>query len=273
MRLHLRVLPVLLLVLLVACQRDDQPVAVPQAGSTLDLTAAGGTIGGPDSAVAGWTTLRVNEGEGEVHRLIAFHLPSGVDPGPFVAALDTAATTPLGAVALGGADGAATSVTVLLEPGTLLVACLARDSANHRHATTGEWRRLEIRASTAAATPPPGAITVEAVDFAYGGAVAWPAGPQLVELRNVGTQDHLLLLAHLKPGQGLGSWLASEGADSVSGPAVGIARLGAGRSAYLQVSLVPGKYVLYCLIKDGRTGKLHLELGMLREIAVGGTTP
>jgi hypothetical protein len=269
----MRVLPVVLLPLLVACQRDGKPVAVSQTGSTLDLTAARGTIGGPDSAVAGWTTLRVEEREGEVHRLIAFHLPTGVDPEPFIAALDTAATTPLGAVALGGADGAPTSVTVFLEPGTLLVACLARDSADHRHATMGEWRRLEIHPSTAAATPPPGAITVEAADFAYGGAAAWPAGPQLVELRNVGAQDHLLLLAHLKPGQGLGSWLASEGADSVSDAPVGIARLGPGRSAYLPVSLVPGKYVLYCLIKDGRTGKLHLELGMLREITVGGTTP
>lgn len=48
----------------------------------------------------------------------------------------------------------------------------------------------------------------------------------------------------------------------------GVARLDAGRVAYLPVALPAGDYVAYCLIRDPRTGRAHVELGMFRAIRV-----
>ena len=51
-------------------------------------------------------------------------------------------------------------------------------------------------------------------------------------------------------------------------PVAGVARMGPRMSAYLPVTLPPGEYVLNCLVSDPATGKMHIELGMVRSIIV-----
>ncbi|MEO7965628.1 MAG: hypothetical protein ABIT38_17095, partial [Gemmatimonadaceae bacterium] len=111
-------------------------------------------------------------------------------------------------------------------------------------------------------------IDVALGDFAFLTPAHWPAGAQLVQVRNTGDADHLMLIAHLHPGATMRDFVDTETPAKVADPAIGVSRMSAGKTAFLPMHLVPGHYVLYCLIKDPATKKSHMELGMMREIEV-----
>jgi hypothetical protein len=103
-------------------------------------------------------------------------------------------------------------------------------------------------------------------DFAYAGPEQWRAGPQLIRVENAGHQDHQIRLARLNPGKSVSDWMKA--GDAASRTISGVARMGPGQVAYLPVELIPGNYVIYCLITDPGSGKPHLALGMFRAIPV-----
>jgi hypothetical protein len=83
---------------------------------------------------------------------------------------------------------------------------------------------------------------------------------------NEGKQDHLLLLHRLGEGVTLADWLTEEGAPSTR--VGGVSRIGPGREVYLDVSLTIGRYAAICLIPDPASGRMHAEMGMVREVVV-----
>lgn len=242
---------------------------VPASDGGLRIVASAGTLAAPDSVDAGWTRVRVDE-DGTGHVVVVFRLADGAtaaDVPAFLAALDTAAATPAGAVALGGPEmGDRGAVVLELAPGPHVVACLSRRDAAHRHASTGEARLLVVRTARAAAPAPTATDTVAMTDFAYPGTDRWRSGARVLAVRNDGRQDHQLRLARLRDGTTLREWAASEGETGTD--VAGMARLGAGRTAYLPVELRPGEYVAYCLVPDPRTRQPHAMLGMVRAIHV-----
>lgn len=257
---------------LAACERSAPASA---AGAALLVTWPAATV--PQTVAAGWTPLRLRLADSVGHNAVALRVPAGMTPQAFVAALDTAVATPPGGVALGGPEsptqaGETSEAIVRLDTGTVVVACLLRDAGGHRHAARGEWRAIEVRAAggASAAAAPASAIEVRATDFAFATAATWPAGAQRVRVRNVGAGDHLLLLARMHDGLGLREWMDARDVSTVADPAVGIARLSAGQEAYLPVTLRDGTYVLFCLVRDPKTRKLHADLGMVRTVQVGG---
>ena len=77
---------------------------------------------------------------------------------------------------------------------------------------------------------------------------------------------HIVVVFRLADGTTLREWVASEGETGTD--VAGMARLGAGRTAYLPVALPAGEYVAYCLIPDARTRQPHAMLGMVRALHV-----
>ena len=262
-----------LVVGLASCR--DVPRAPDDGLSEVQVNVRSGAIIAPDSARAGWTRVSVSEAE-DAHIVVIFRLPATTtesDVRAFVAALDTAPSTPPPGTAIGGPEvGTEGSVIVQLTPGVYVLACVRRDDDGHRHASRGETRMLTVRSAalvdSAAAGPPPSTHTLRMVDFAYIGADRVQAGPQLIRIENAGKQDHQVRLARLRKGASLQSWMSAEDPESIATTMAGMARVGPGEVAYLPVDLTSGSYVAYCLIADANTKRPHVALGMLRAIEV-----
>ncbi|HEX7121830.1 MAG TPA: hypothetical protein VF178_05610 [Gemmatimonadaceae bacterium] len=253
-----------------ACAGGEPESHAESVGGLTVIVAAGGLIVN-DTVAAGWRRIQLRGTTGDDHNVVVFRIPDGMSPEAFVAAIDTAAATPLGAVALGGPDGASTDAVVHLQPGTHLVACLIRIDDGPRHASAGEWALVHVVPAVPSGThvaAPRATIDVDLRDFTYGVSDPWPAGAQVIRVRNTGVQDHLMLFARLHGGRTLRDWIDAEDPATVSEPPLGIARLGPGQEAYLPVDLAPGAYVLYCLVRDPGTARLHTALGMIRVVTV-----
>ena len=272
-RTRYRAVVLALLGALAAC--GDAARARDGVPADLLVTARTGAITAPDSVRPGWTRMHVAEAEGK-HIVVAFRLPAtttATEVTTFVAALDAAPATPPPGVAIGGPEiGARGDVVVHLTPGLYVLACVRRGEDGHRHARTGEFTVLHVRAATPAdsafAAPPPTAQAVRLVDFAYVGPEHWAPGAQVLRLENTGKQDHQLRLARLRVGASLQAWMQADDPDAVATTVAGMARVGPGEVAYLPVDLKPGTYVAYCLVADASTQRPHVELGMLRAIQV-----
>lgn len=78
---------------------------------------------------------------------------------------------------------------------------------------------------------------------ALGGPEVGDSGRHLLAVRNVGAQDHQLRLARLRPGATVRDWMDADDPGEVVTDVAGVARLGAGQSAYLPVDLAAGEYV------------------------------
>jgi uncharacterized cupredoxin-like copper-binding protein len=255
-----------------ACgSREAAPVSKSAADILVSVRA--GAVAAPDSVPAGWARVRVEE-DGAGHILVVFRLPEAatdVALTAFLAALDTARTTPQPAVALGGPEvGNTGEVVIHLTAGRYVLGCVRRGAEGHRHASSGEARVLVVTAPLASGreVPPVATQEVGMVDFAYVGPERWPAGSHMLRVENRGQQEHQLRLARLRPGTSLQDWMNAEDPDEHATAVAGIARLGPGAVAYLPVELSAGAYLAYCLIQDPASGLPHVELGMVRAIRV-----
>lgn len=256
-----------------AC-RPGQSAHVADPVTDVAVSIEQGAVVAPDSVAAGWARVRVEE-DGAGHILVFFRLAESAtdaDLAAFLAALDTASATPRAAIALGGPEvGDVGEVVLQLTPGRYVLGCVSRDSAGHRHASTGEAKLLIVTDGPVTADrmrPPAATQEMRMVDFAYVGPERWPAGTHMLRVENAGRQDHQFRLARLRPGSSIQDWMNAEDPSDI-GPAIaGVARMGPGAVAYLPVELPAGGYVAYCLISDPSSGRQHVEMGMFRAIQV-----
>lgn len=91
-------------------------------------------------------------------------------------------------------------------------------------------------------------------------------------MENAGPSEHIAELARLKDGHTAADVLrwAAAGFPSVTEPTLtigGSTRLSVGQASYIHVNLVPGRYVIYCMLNEARN-RQHVTLGMLREFRV-----
>lgn len=262
-------------ILLVVAACSSEVPRPTTAGSALLVSVRSGAIDAPDTATAGWSRVRVEE-DGEGHIVVVFRMPAALSDhelAEFLSALDTAAATPPPAVALGGPEVGDTGEVVLeLTPGLYVIGCVRRGRDGHRHANSGEAKLLTVRARGAgdsrSAAAPQTSQDVPMMDFAYGGVERWPAGNHTLRVENRGKQDHQLRIARLRDGASMKDWMNAEDPGRLATPVSGVARMGPGTVAYLPVELAPGGYVLFCLVTDAASGKMHVELGMLRHVQV-----
>lgn len=268
-----RFLP-LVIAAVTGCGPDKPAAAVPPAIAVVQIHD--GSLVAPDTLPAGTIRFRLVRSDTAGHNLVVFALADGTDPESFARSLDNAPETPVGATARGGAEappavGDSNDVFITLEPGRYLLGCLIRGFASTRHVAAREWHVLTVVASTPEA-PPTATIELGLADFAFQAEPAWPAGNQMIKVSNIGTQEHIVLIRRLDPGHTLNDWIAVGGEASWSHSLGGVSRLAPGRSVLLPKNLVPGRYILLCLFVDPKSGRPHVELGMLREITVSSPT-
>jgi len=126
---------------------------------------------------------------------------------------------------------------------------------------------------------PTATLTIEATEFSFtNNAVA--AGPQIIELRNIGQQPHFLALAQVPDGTTLEEFMvfAAGSVDPSATPAalspedvtivVNTADQSSAVTAWYAADLGPGTYVAICFVTDPATGAPHAMLGMAHVFAV-----
>ena len=150
--------------------------------------------------------------------------------------------------------------------GRYLLGCVTRRRDGHRHGSTGEART--IRVSEGASAAPRATMEVPMTEFAYPVPERWMAGSHMLRVENRGRQDHQLRLVRLRAGSTVTTWMNADRPNQHAVPVAGVARMGPGVVAYLPVHLIPGGYILFCLVADPATGRPHVEMGMLRSIEI-----
>jgi hypothetical protein len=253
------------------CAPEKPPAPKPPARAIVELRD--GRLLAPDTLPAGPIRLRLVRADSAGHNVVVFALAKDTDPESFARSLDVAPETPAPVIARGGAEtppepGDTSDVYLTLEPGRYLLGCMIRGFASSRHVSAGEWKVVTVVPSEAE-TPPAATIELGLADFAFQSEPQWPAGDQMIKVSNIGTQEHIVLIDRLDPGHTLQQWIAAQGDAPWSHSLGGVSRLGPGQSVLLPRTLVPGRYILVCLFVDPKSGKPHVELGMLREITVG----
>lgn len=264
---------VLLVAALAACQPQPQATS---AATVHDLVvhAATGQLQAPDSVPAGWVRIKLVAPRPGDHNVVVFRLAAGLSAEAFSKAMDTAAATIASATALGGPEmppPESDTATMLLhlQPGRYLLGCVLTDSLHHRHLIHGETRWISVTGpptTDSAAIQP--TTTIQLVDFAIGSDSVLPAGPHRIALVNGGHQDHHFMAERLRPGKTMKDWFASTDTAGVSQSLGGATRISPGQREVWEVTLTPGTYVLFCLVPERISRKVHAELGMVRQIRV-----
>ena len=175
--------------------------------------------------------------------------------------------------------GESVTATIHLEPGEYGVACFIPADDGKAHAAHGMVGKVDVVQT---------ADSVEEAPTVDGGSIALSEftfvpdasfkGTGTVEIKNVGTQVHELIIVKEAPGKTLdqvkGFFLTPPGSPPPAGPppftsAGGVVGLGPGQTMYQQMALTPGKYVFLCFFPDPTKNDLpHALEGMLKEVTI-----
>ena len=122
-----------------------------------------------------------------------------------------------------------------------------------------------------AAPPPlPGDQQILLSDFAFG-IPQLQSGQQTLQLRNVGSEPHEMLVKRLDNGHDLKdalNFVISPVGTPPYSDAGGFLVFPGGETTSLTLDLSPGPYVAICYFRDPASGKTHAELGMIRDFTV-----
>ena len=232
---------------------------------------------GPDTLAPGITKVRLVNAGREGHQLNFYRLLPESDPNVVMQTLIANKVRPAGVVKLGGvesaAPGATDSIIVALAPGRYVLVCGIHSDDGRTHSSKGMLRVLVVRPPRSArekdTSLPRADATIRLTEFDFTFSSPLQAGPQRLRVANTGAQAHHLRLARLHPGvtkADVDRW-SGKGAppfDNVGG----VAALDPGQSNVWDVSLLPGDYLLSCMISDAKDGRPHYEHGMERVVRV-----
>jgi uncharacterized cupredoxin-like copper-binding protein len=176
--------------------------------------------------------------------------------------------------------GSSVTATIHLEAGDYGVACfIPADSDGKTHAEHGMVGKINVVQTADSVEDAPtvdgGSILLSEFTFVPDASFK---GTGMVEIKNVGTQLHEMIIVKEAPGKTLdqvkGFFLTPPGSPPPAGPppftsAGGVVGLGPGQTMYQQMALTPGKYVLLCFFPDPTHGDLpHALRGMIKEITI-----
>lgn len=123
--------------------------------------------------------------------------------------------------------------------------------------------------------PPESVASVDMQDFAFVMPDRVPAGEQVWEVTNSGSQWHEYVIVRGEEGltqEQLMEMLMAEEEPEGPPPFEVVDYFGPiseGERAWVQVDLEPGNYFAICFLPDAASGTSHVDLGMIQEFAVG----
>jgi uncharacterized cupredoxin-like copper-binding protein len=175
--------------------------------------------------------------------------------------------------------GSSVTATIHLEPGEYGVACFIPANDGKPHAAHGMVGKVTVAQTADSVETPPtvdgGTIALSEFTFVPDASFT---GTGTVEIKNVGTQLHELIIVKEAEGKTLndvkGFFLTPPGTPPPAGPppftsAGGVVGLGPGQTMYQQMALTPGKYVFACFFPDPTKNDLpHALEGMLKEVTI-----
>jgi hypothetical protein len=198
----------------------------------------------------------------------------------------------------GGANsveaGLSQSVVLKLDPGNYVVLCFLTTPEGVPHYAMGMIKPVTVTQSTTQAQEPTADATVTLKDFAFSLPQNITAGTHTWKVTNDGPESHEMALLKLAPGVPAEAVMAgmehpaatpaaassspttmamaSPAASPAGGPPVaaagGMGAIAPGTSAWVMVDLQPGNYIAVCFVPDPKTGKPHVELGMITTFTV-----
>lgn len=249
---------------------------VPRGVPVITITAREFAYDAPDSISAGPTTIRLVSRGRQDHFVQFVRLSGGHTPADYTRASIAHEATPW-AISVGGVGtippGGAAAVTIDLKPGRYVMLCDISDTDGTPHFAKGMVRPLTVVEGRPAAAMPIPDVVLDLTDYAFTLSKPLSAETHVVSVRNAGAQPHMALLWQLHQGKSAADvvrWM------DTTGPAVapvtlmgGVPDLDPGQSVELVLDLVPGRYVLICLVDDIHDHKPHYAHGMVREVLVG----
>lgn len=241
----------------------------------------------PDQLPSGWVDVALHN-KGKQEHQIAFVKLGSMTFAQFKARLATTDLTnlPADTVFAGGPNavgpGQTVTAAVHLEPGTYAVVCFIPDFAGDgkAHATHGMIKQLTVAATpqSTETAPSAGAGTVKLSEFTFVVPQGFK-GQGTVQIDNVGTQIHELIVYRILPGKTFDDVkkyvLTPPGTPPPAGPppfagAGGVVGLGPHQTNYEAMALAPGKYALFCFFPDtsNKAGLPHALKGMVQELDI-----
>jgi hypothetical protein len=175
--------------------------------------------------------------------------------------------------------GESVTATIHLEPGEYGVACFIPAADGKAHAAHGMVGKVDVvqTADSVETAPTVDGGSIDLSEFTFLPDASFK-GTGNVEIKNVGTQVHELIIVKEASGRSLADvkafFLTPPGTPPPAGPppftsAGGIVGLGPGQTMYQQMALTPGKYVFACFFPDPTKGDIpHALEGMLKEFTV-----
>ncbi len=160
-----------------------------------------------------------------------------------------------------------------LAEGQYIMATLLLGQDGQQYVPTGMIKTFRVVAppqAPAAAPPFPGDQQVTLSDFAFG-IPQLQSGQQTLQLHNVGTQPHEMLVKRLDDGHDLKdalNFVISPVGTPPYSDAGGFLVFPGGETTSVTLDLTPGPYVAICYFRDPASGKTHAELGMIRDFTV-----
>jgi uncharacterized cupredoxin-like copper-binding protein len=251
---------------------------------TITITARDYAFVGPDTAVAGITTIRLLNRGKELHHVQLVRLDGGRTLADLFAALEAGGPPPAWAHDVGGPNtpvpGGESQATLELTAGRYALICFIPSPDATPHVMKGMAKELVVTAprgarpgsgaaSQAGARAP--AVTMTLDDYRFTMSSPLRAGHRTIRVRNVARQSHEVLLVQLEPGKSahdVAAWVEKQEGPPPGRPLGGTTAIAPRGWNDITVTLTPGEYALLCFIPDAKDGKPHVAHGMATQVTV-----
>lgn len=263
---------------------DTTTTAAVKARPHITIDARDYGLSLPAQIPSGYVDVTLHN-SGKVADQIAFAKLGSASFAAFKAAASTTNVKALtGEQFVGGPNnvdpGRSVTATVHFEPGEYGVACfIPADTDGKPHAAHGMVGEVNVVKTDASVDDAPAVDggTISLSEFTFLPDASF-TGTGTVQINNVGTQIHELIIVKEAPGKTLAQvkafFLTPPGTPPPPGPppftsAGGIVGLGPHQSVWEKLALTPGKYVFLCFFPDPNKADLpHTLEGMIREVTI-----
>jgi ketosteroid isomerase-like protein len=239
------------------------------------FTATDHAYSGPDEIKGGWVKLTLTNNGQEGHHIQLVKLSNGKTLEELKAALTADGENyPAWAMPYGGPNapdpGGNTSAILFLEAGNYVLIDIIPNAEGKPHFLSGLIKSLTVTEPSGImpGEPKPDA-TVDLNDFNFKLTGSLAAGEQTIRYVNAGKQVHEAYLVKLEDGKTAQDYLnVAPGTPPLAVAVGGITGIVSGDSQYIEVTLEPGNYAVFCFLPDPTSHAPHFVVGMIQEFTV-----